>query len=113
MNEWERLLGRIDDWTEELLLRGSTQFAMEDARKLEQLADLASRLGMDLLERLLRRTANAGERSLLGPGDGAEELAGAFFRLCGYTELARQGGGGTGGSVDDEPEAEPAEGEDA
>ncbi|NGZ77388.1 hypothetical protein [Saccharibacillus alkalitolerans] len=114
MNEMNRLLERVDDWTEELLLRGAAQFASDDAKRLERLADEAQRLGMGLLEELLRRLAKAGERSRLSAGSGAEgetaaeELAGAFFRLCGYAELAR-GGSGESSEEDLASAAEEAE----
>ncbi|MDO3411423.1 hypothetical protein QWJ34_16780 [Saccharibacillus sp. CPCC 101409] len=91
MNEIGRLTGRIEDWTEELLLRGASQFTHEDAARLERWAGEAERLGMELLERLLRRLSRTGARSLLDAEEKTEELTGLFFRLCAYLELA--GGG--------------------
>lgn len=109
MNELDRLIGHVEDWTEELLLRGTSQFSMEDARRLERLADDAARLGMELLERLLRQLASLGERSLLERNHEADEMAGAFFRLSGYVQMARQTANGSGDNADDYPEAEPTE----
>lgn len=94
MNETDRLLGRVEDWTEELLLRGTAQFAPEDARLLERLAEDARRLGMELLEQLLRSVASVGERERLTAsmpeGEDREELSGLFVRLCAYAQLARE-----------------------
>lgn len=116
--ELNRLLRRAEDWTEDLLLRGSDQFASEDAKRLEVLADEAQRLDMELLEDLLRKLGRAGEQSRLAISDAeqaeASQVAGLFFRLCSYIELARQSLGGSGESegADEESEAGSAE-EDA
>ncbi|CAM3566652.1 MULTISPECIES: hypothetical protein [Saccharibacillus] len=110
MKELNRLIGQVEDWTEELLLRGTAQFALEDARRLERLADAAAQLGMDLLERLLRQLAGSGERSLLGADCAAGEVERAFFRLGGYMELARQSGSEPGPGLDAE---EPGEADSA
>lgn len=116
--ELNRLLSRIEDWTEDLLLRGGSQFALEDAKRLEAIADEAQRLGMELLEDLLRKLGRSGEQSRLATSDveqaEASKVASLFFRLCSYTELARQGVGGSGESagVDEAAEAASAE-EDA
>ncbi|QDH21782.1 hypothetical protein [Saccharibacillus brassicae] len=110
MKELNRLIGQVEDWTEELLLRGTAQFALEDARRLERLADDAARLGMELLERLLRQLAGSGERSLLGADCAAGEVERAFFRLSGYMELARQSANESGPGLDAE---EPGEAEEA
>ncbi|OWR27416.1 hypothetical protein CDO73_22630 [Saccharibacillus sp. O23] len=113
MNETDRLLGRVEDWTEEMLLRGTAQFAPEDARLLERLADDARRLGMELLEQLLRNVASAGERERLtgaeSEAEDGEELPGLFFRLCAYAQLAREN---AEASFEEESEA-ALEGEEA
>ncbi|OWA35210.1 hypothetical protein B9G55_11105 [Saccharibacillus sp. O16] len=96
MSETERLLGRVEDWTEEMLLRGMAQFAPEDTRLLEDLAAAARRLGMEGLEQLLSGVAQAGERERLTTGisetGASQQLSGLFFRLCAYTQLARESG---------------------
>lgn len=110
--ELNRLLSRVEDWTEDLLLRGASQFALEDAKRLEALADEAQRLGMELLEDLLRKLGRSGEQSRLATSDveqaGTSKFAGLFFRLCGYAELARQGVGGSSESAGADEAAEAA-----
>ncbi|MCQ4087386.1 hypothetical protein [Saccharibacillus sp. JS10] len=100
-SEVSRFLAHIGDWTEDLLLRGSRQFVSEDARRLEAYADEAGHLGMELLEKLLRDLAQAGEKSRFSTSsrevEKTETFSGLFFRICGYIELARQ----SGGSVDE------------
>jgi len=116
--ELNLLLSRVEDWTEDLLLRGGSQFALEDAKRLEALADEAQKLGMELLEDLLRKLGRSGEQSRLATSDvehaETSKFAGLFFRLCSYAELARQGVGGSGESpgADEAVEAASAE-EDA
>jgi len=114
--ELNRLLSRVEDWTEDLLLRGGSQFAVEDAKRLEALADEAQRLGMELLEDLLRKLGRSGERSRLAASDveqaEASKVASLFFRLCSYTELARQSVGGSSESADADEAAEAASAEE-
>ncbi|MEJ8304845.1 hypothetical protein [Saccharibacillus sacchari] len=112
--ELNRLLSRIEDWTGDLLLRGTSQFVLEDAKRLEMLADEAQRLDMDLLEDLLRKLGRSGEQSRLATSDiekaESSKVAGLFFRLCSYIELARQSIGGSEESVEEEEsEVESAE----
>ncbi|GEM_PF-5340741 len=113
MNETDRLLGRIEDWAEELLLRGTAQFAPEDARLLEDLAGQAHRLGMEWLQQLLAGTAQAGERERLTASayeaQDRQELSGLFFRLCAYVQLARENGDAP---YDEEAEMELENGEE-
>lgn len=95
MEGWEYLedhnqfMQKISGWSEELLLRGLSQFTIRDIEVLEQLAAESSRLQMTFLHELLNQLIKEGRSVALGQGN-EELLLFQYCRLTQYVQLSVQ-----------------------
>ncbi|WP_342570145.1 hypothetical protein MKY85_16415 [Paenibacillus sp. FSL R5-0749] len=89
MEEYNQFMHRISSWSEELLLRGVSQFAIRDIEVLEQLAAESMRLQMSFLHELLNHTIKEGRSVALGQGN-EELLLFQYCRLTQYVQLSMQ-----------------------
>ncbi|WP_340013167.1 hypothetical protein [Paenibacillus sp. FSL K6-1318] len=80
---------KISGWSEELLLRGLSQFTIRDIEVLEQLAVESLRLQKNFLHELLNHVINEGRSVALGQGD-EELLLSQYCRLTQYVQLSMQ-----------------------
>ncbi|WP_339234169.1 hypothetical protein MKX40_16725 [Paenibacillus sp. FSL R5-0517] len=89
MEEHNQFMQRISSWSEELLLRGGSQFAIRDIEVLEQLAAESMRLQMSFLHELLNHMIKEGRSVALGQGN-EEMLLFQYCRLTQYVQLSVQ-----------------------
>ncbi|WP_458122736.1 hypothetical protein [Paenibacillus sp. Z3-2] len=89
MEEYDHFMQKINSWSEELLLRGLSQFTVRDIELLEQLAAESLRLQMSFLHELLNHVIEEGRRVALGQGD-EELLLFQYCRLTQYVQLSVQ-----------------------
>ncbi|WP_336758396.1 hypothetical protein [Paenibacillus sp. USHLN196] len=89
MEEYDQFMQKINAWSEELLLRGLSQFTVRDIELLEQLAAESLRLQMSFLHELLNHVIEEGRSVALGQGD-EELLLFQYCRLIQYVQLSVQ-----------------------
>lgn len=89
LEEYNQFMQRISGWSEELLLRGVSQFAIRDVEVLEQLAAESMRLQMSFLHELLNHMIKEGRSVALGQGN-EEMLLFQYCRLTQYVQLSVQ-----------------------
>lgn len=89
LEEYNQFMQRISGWSEELLLRGVSQFAIRDIEVLEQLAAECLRLQMSFLHELLNHVIKEGRSVALGQGN-EEMLLFQYCRLTQYVQLSVQ-----------------------
>ncbi|WP_339255642.1 hypothetical protein MKZ12_16750 [Paenibacillus sp. FSL R5-0713] len=89
MEEYNQFMQRISSWSEELLLRGLSQFAIRDIEVLEQLIAESMRLQMSFLHELLNHMIKEGRSVALGQGN-EEMLLFQYCRLTQYVQLSVQ-----------------------
>lgn len=89
MEEDNGLIQQLRGWSEELLLRGLSQFTIRDTQLLEHMALDAQRLQMHFLHELIGGVVEAGRRSALGEGH-EEQLLDQYCRLAQYVQLSEQ-----------------------
>ncbi|WP_339307987.1 hypothetical protein [Paenibacillus sp. FSL R5-0519] len=89
MEEHNQFMQRISSWSEELLLRGLSQFAIRDIEVLEQLVAESMRLHMSFLHELLNHMIKEGRSVALGQGN-EEMLLFQYCRLTQYVQLSVQ-----------------------
>ncbi len=89
LEEYNQFMQKINAWSEELLLRGLSQFTVRDIELLEQLAAESLRLQMSFLHELLNHVIEEGRSVALGQGD-EELLLFQYCRLTQYVQLSVQ-----------------------
>ncbi|MDT0123138.1 hypothetical protein Q9R46_10840 [Paenibacillus sp. RRE4] len=89
MEEDSGLIQQLSDCSEELLLRGLSQFSIRDTQLLEQLGTNAQRLQMHFLYELISGVLEAGRKVALGEGQ-EEQLLDQYCRLTQYVQLSKQ-----------------------
>ncbi|WP_426250375.1 hypothetical protein [Paenibacillus pabuli] len=89
MEDYSQLIQRISSWSEELLLRGLTQFTLRDIDILEQLVADTSRFQMNFLREVLELMIEEGRKIALGNGS-EERLLFHYCRLTQYVQLSTQ-----------------------
>lgn len=89
LEEDSGLIQQLSDWSEELLLRGLSQFSIRDTQLLEQLDANAQRLQMHFLHELIIGVLEAGRKVALGEAQD-ERLLDQFCRLSQYVQLSVQ-----------------------
>lgn len=89
LEEYNQFMQRISSWSEELLLRGLSQFAIRDIEVLEQLVAESMRLQMSFLHELLNHMIKEGRSVALGQGN-EEMLLFQYCRLTQYVQLSVQ-----------------------
>ncbi|NMI03333.1 hypothetical protein HF638_05065 [Paenibacillus sp. SZ31] len=89
MEEHNQFMQKISGWSEELLLRGLSQFTIRDIEVLEQLAVESLRLQKSFLHELLNHVINEGRSVALGQGD-EELLLSQYCCLTQYVQLSVQ-----------------------
>lgn len=89
LEEHNQFMQKISGWSEELLLRGLSQFTIRDIKVLEQLAEESLRLQMSFLHELLNHVIQEGRTVALGQGD-EELLLSQYCRLTQYVQLSVQ-----------------------
>lgn len=89
LEEYNQFMQRISSWSEELLLRGLSQFAIRDIEVLEQLIAESMRLQMSFLHELLNHMIKEGRSVALGQGN-EEMLLFQYCRLTQYVQLSVQ-----------------------
>ncbi|PQP81665.1 hypothetical protein C0Q44_18370 [Paenibacillus sp. PCH8] len=89
MEEHNQFMQNISGWSEELLLRGLSQFTIRDIEVLEQLAVESLRLQKSFLHELLSGILDTGRRVALGQGD-EDQLLAQYCRLTQYVQLSLQ-----------------------
>lgn len=89
LEEHNQFMQKISGWSEELLLRGLSQFTIRDIEVLEQLAVESLRLQKNFLHELLNHVINEGRSVALGQGD-EELLLSQYCRLTQYVQLSMQ-----------------------
>ena len=87
LEEDNGLIQQLRDWSEELLLRGLSQFTIRDTQLLEQLATDVQRLQMHFLHELIHGVLEAGRRVALGEGH-EEQLLDQYCRLAQYVQIS-------------------------
>ncbi|UPK41090.1 MULTISPECIES: hypothetical protein [Paenibacillus] len=85
MEDYNQLMQKISSWSEELLLRGLSQFTLRDIEVLEQLIGETSRFQMTFLREMLEHMIEEGRKIALGNGD--EELM--LFHYCRITQYVQ------------------------
>ncbi|PWW38846.1 hypothetical protein DET54_11386 [Paenibacillus pabuli] len=89
LEDYNQLMQKISSWSEELLLRGLSQFTLKDIDVLEQLIVETSRFQMNFLREILEHMIEDGRKTALGSGD--EELMLLHYcRLTQYVQLSIQ-----------------------
>lgn len=89
LEDYSQLMQKISSWSEELLLRGLSQFTLKDIEVLEQLIAETSRFQMTFLREILELMIEEGRKTALGSGD--EELMLLHYcRLTQYVQLSTQ-----------------------
>ncbi|HBU82378.1 MAG TPA: hypothetical protein DEF35_12155 [Paenibacillus sp.] len=89
MEDYSQLMHKISSWSEELLLRGLSQFTLRDIEVLEQLIAETSRFQMSFLREILELMIDEGRKTALGKGN--EELMLLHYcRLTQYVQLSIQ-----------------------
>lgn len=86
MNQKEALISTIDDWCQELLLRGIDQLSEHDISRLEKIKLQANELQMEFLAALLTGLIERGRERVYAVGKGPE-LAPVFFQVAAYVQL--------------------------
>jgi len=89
LEEHNQFMQKISGWSEELLLRGLSQFTIRDIEVLEQLAVESLRLQKSFLHELLNHVIKEGRSVALGQGD-EELLLSKYCRLTQYVQLSVQ-----------------------
>ncbi len=89
LEEHNQFMQKISGWSEELLLRGLSQFTIRDIEVLEQLAVESLRLQKSFLHELLNHVIQEGRSVALGQGD-EELLLSHYCRLTQYVQLSVQ-----------------------
>lgn len=89
LEEHNQFMQKISGWSEELLLRGLSQFTIRDIEVLEQLAVESLRLQKSFLHELLNHVIQEGRSVALGQGD-EELLLSQYCRLTQYVQLSVQ-----------------------
>ncbi|QOS79345.1 hypothetical protein JNUCC31_32675 [Paenibacillus sp. JNUCC31] len=85
MEDYSQLMQKISSWSEELLLRGLSQFTLRDIEVLEQLVVETARFQMTFLREMLEQMIEEGRKIALGNGD--EELM--LFHYCRITQYVQ------------------------
>lgn len=85
LEEYNQFMQKINGWSEELLLRGLSQFTIRDIEVLEQLTAESLRLQMSFLHELLNHLIKEGRSVALGQGN--EELL--LFQYCRFTQYVQ------------------------
>ncbi|MEC0125470.1 hypothetical protein [Paenibacillus pabuli] len=80
---------RISSWSEELLLRGLSQFTLRDIDILEQLVTDTSRFQMNFLREVLEHMIEEGRKIALG-NSSEERLLFHYCCLTQYVQLSTQ-----------------------
>ncbi|OZQ68524.1 hypothetical protein CA599_15595 [Paenibacillus taichungensis] len=89
LEDYSQLMHKISSWSEELLLRGLSQFTLRDIEVLEQLIAETSRFQMSFLREILELMIDEGRKTALGKGN--EELMLLHYcRLTQYVQLSIQ-----------------------
>ncbi|WP_272036624.1 hypothetical protein [Paenibacillus sp. JJ-100] len=89
MEENNALIQQLSAWSEEMMLRGVSQFTIRDVQLLEQLIRDAQRLQMHFLHELISSVLEAGRRVALGEGqDHEERLLDQYCRLAQYVQIS-------------------------
>ncbi|WP_161634262.1 MULTISPECIES: hypothetical protein [unclassified Paenibacillus] len=89
MEDYSQLIQKISSWSEELLLRGLSQFTLRDIEVLEQLITETSRFQMTFLREVLEHMIEEGRKTALGNGN-EELLLFHYCRLTQYVQLSIQ-----------------------
>ncbi|MCM3781831.1 hypothetical protein M3231_02485 [Neobacillus mesonae] len=89
MNELSQLMGRLQDWSEGILLRGFNQLTPADLESLKVLSEDAARLDMDFLCSLLDQTITEG-RVTLEQNQFPQSFMFHYSRLCEYIAMAQE-----------------------
>ncbi|KLU55000.1 hypothetical protein EL84_23160 [Paenibacillus sp. VT-400] len=89
MEEYNQFMQKINGWSEELLLRGLSQFTIRDIEVLEQLSVESLQLQKSFLHELLNHVIKEGRSVALGQGD-EELLLSQYCRLTQYVQLSVQ-----------------------
>lgn len=87
MEDYNYLMQRFESWSEELLLRGLSQFGTRDLDVLQPLAEESLQLQMVFLHELVDHVIQEGRRVALGEGD-EDVLLFQFCRLTQYVQLS-------------------------
>jgi hypothetical protein len=89
LEDYSQLMHKISSWSEELLLRGLSQFTLRDTEVLEQLIAETSRFQMSFLREILELMIDEGRKTALGKGN--EELMLLHYcRVTQYVQLSTQ-----------------------
>jgi hypothetical protein len=87
LEDYSQLMHKISSWSEELLLRGLSQFTLRDIEVLEQLIAETSRFQMSFLREILELMIDEGRKTALGKGN--EELMLLHYcRVTQYVQLS-------------------------
>ncbi|WP_440109014.1 hypothetical protein [Paenibacillus sp. QZ-Y1] len=89
MEDYNQLMQKISSWSEELLLRGISQFTLRDIEFLEQLVVESTRFQMTFLREIMEVVIEEGRKTALGNGD-EEFLLFQYCRLTQYVQLSTQ-----------------------
>ncbi|MFC9709496.1 hypothetical protein ACFTRD_15270 [Paenibacillus sp. NPDC056933] len=89
MEDYSQLMQKISSWSEELLLRGLSQFTLRDIEVLEQLVVETLRFQMNFLREVLEHMIEEGRRIALGNGNEGLMLL-HYCRLTQYVQLSTQ-----------------------
>lgn len=90
MNQKEALINTIDDWCQELLLRGIDQLGEHDIDTLEKMKLQGSNLHMDFLVTLLTSLIQHSREYVFGVGK-QQEVAPIYFQVAAYVQLLHTG----------------------
>lgn len=89
LEDYSQFMQQIGSWTEELLLRGISQFTMKDVGVLEQFLEEIKRFQLTFLEEIVGLLIAEGRSLALGNGN-EELLLDHYCRLTQYVQLSIQ-----------------------
>lgn len=90
LNQKEALISNIDDWCQELLLRGIDQLGEHDIDTLEKMKLQGTSLHMDFLVTLLTSLIQHSREYVFGKGK-QQEVAPIYFQVAAYVQLLHTG----------------------
>ncbi|MCG7381763.1 hypothetical protein [Paenibacillus sp. ACRRY] len=89
MEDYSQFMQQIGSWTEELLLRGISQFTMKDVGVLEQFLEEIKRFQLTFLEEIVGLLIAEGRSLALGNGN-EDLMLDHYCRLTQYVQLSIQ-----------------------
>lgn len=90
MNQKEALISMIDDWCQQLMLRGIDQLGEHDINTLEKMKLQGDSLHMDFLVTLLTSLIRQSREYVFGVGK-QQEVAPIYFQVAAYVQLLHTG----------------------